>query len=631
MMSTITNRRFTRRAAATIPALALAATSLLLSPSVALACGGFFCFTQPVDQSAERVLYVKHGAKVTAHIQISYTGDDNKFSWVLPLLKVPEIGVGSDSVFTILEQVTQPRFNLQWKNTADCQGYSPCQMYDSAGGRPTAGCGSNGGVTVLQEALVGPYKTVVIQGDSGAELLEWLNTHGYVQPLETAALLDVYAKQKYVFLALQLQKDQSAGDITPIVVTLDEVAPCLPIRLTRLAVKPDMPIVTWTLGDARAIPKNYLHVTLNDATMDWLQPGTNYKTVVSKAVDQASGHAFTTEYAQPTSKFGTKFANPAWDTTKLEGLKDPGAFLNAMLGQGLPRNTQMQGLIRKYIPKPAKYAKVEDNAFYQCIQASESATGVCKEYRDAVLAQGFDPVAFAKDLQAKVVAPLVTVQGHLDSSKYLTRLYTTLSADEMDKDPIFAFNPTLPDVSNVHTATAEPICKPGSKQASQVKLTFANGATTIQDLTKDWTDCRFQPGFGGGGGVAFGKGDAALVASGGQPAYSVEVMDETGDPINIDPRVADKVDAALNLAQAGKPSLTAEFIASLPISTWDPSKSVVEPLPATGGTGGASKTLTTSGGCSATPTAPPSTGLLIFALALAAALVNRRRSRSTPR
>lgn len=38
------------------------------------------------------------------------------------------------------------------------------------------------------------------------------------------------------------------------------------------------------------------------------------------------------------------------------------------------------------------------------------------------------------------------------SRPYATRLYTTLSAPEMDLDPLFDFNPDLTDVSNVHTA-----------------------------------------------------------------------------------------------------------------------------------------------------------------------------------
>ena len=40
-----------------------------------------------------------------------------------------------------------------------------------------------------------------------------------------------------------------------------------------------------------------------------------------------------------------------------------------------------------------------------------------------------------------------------DDYPKLTRMYTTLSPEEMTRDPVFSFNPNLPDVSNVHQAT----------------------------------------------------------------------------------------------------------------------------------------------------------------------------------
>ncbi|MEY3013891.1 MAG: hypothetical protein RIT45_2626, partial [Pseudomonadota bacterium] len=192
-----------------VRSLAVAALVTLL-PASAWACGGFFCFTQPVDQSAERVLYVQGDNTITVHIQISYTGDDKNFSWVLPLQKVPELGIGSDSIFTILEQSTAPLFQLQWQQKQDCYGYSPCELADASAGGGAGGGGptNDGGVQVLKEENVGPYKSVVIQGQNGADLVKWLNDNGYVQPQETTPLVDSYAKQGYVFLALQLQKDK---------------------------------------------------------------------------------------------------------------------------------------------------------------------------------------------------------------------------------------------------------------------------------------------------------------------------------------------------------------------------------------------------------------------------------------
>jgi hypothetical protein len=46
-----------------------------------------------------------------------------------------------------------------------------------------------------------------------------------------------------------------------------------------------------------------------------------------------------------------------------------------------------------------------------------------------------------------------TTRKLFEDHAYVTRLYTTLSADEMTTDPEFDFNRDLEDVSNVHTAT----------------------------------------------------------------------------------------------------------------------------------------------------------------------------------
>jgi hypothetical protein len=53
------------------------------------------------------------------------------------------------------------------------------------------------------------------------------------------------------------------------------------------------------------------------------------------------------------------------------------------------------------------------------------------------------------------------VQELIDRTAYATRLYSTLSAEEMTVDPVFVFNPDLPDVSNVHQATRVTECSSG--------------------------------------------------------------------------------------------------------------------------------------------------------------------------
>ena len=65
----------------------------------------------------------------------------------------------------------------------------------------------------------------------------------------------------------------------------------------------------------------------------------------------------------------------------------------------------------------------------------------------------FDTQRFLRELYELVIKPLIDTEELLESRPYLTRLYTTMSADEMTIDPVFEFNPDLPDVSNQHVAT----------------------------------------------------------------------------------------------------------------------------------------------------------------------------------
>lgn len=625
------------------PFIVLLASLLSALAAPAWACGGFFCFTQPIDQSAERILYITHGGKITVHIQISYTGNDNEFSWILPLQKKGELGIGSDTVFQVLEQTTSPQFWLDWVQKDGCYGGNGCFLEDANGGPPSAG---GKGVEILGQQNVGPYETTTLSGDTAEAIVKWLNDNGYQQPKSTTPLIAQYVKEKFVFLALRLKKDKGVGDLAPIVITLDEPSPCLPLRLTQLAASPDMPIVAWVVGNARAIPKNFLHVEINEAVIDWLQGGNNYKTVVSKAVDQASGHAFTTEYAQKLAKmdpngtypqvvtdFANRFANADWKPGDLAAAKTPSQFLQTMFQKGYPRSTQMQGLIKKYIPKPAQWDKVSDQEFYGCIQNGDTGEP-CKSYLAAVASQPFDAAAFAKDIDDNIVKPLIDVQGHFTAGRYLTRLYTTVSPEEMNKDPIFAFNPDLPPVSPIHKAKAEPLCDAakqadaGSSTASKVKLTFADGHEMTVEVPAATNGCYFP------GTIGFGQGDAELVKAGGQAAKKVQVLDEKGPPLDVQPgATADMVDAHLNLAVAGKPSLSAEFLAQLPKVTWDPYH-VGAPVPTGTDAGGTDSTsaggtstpsIGKSSSCSAT-TAGSGAAAILALLAGLTVLVFRRRA-----
>src|SRR5262249_54275280 len=76
---------------------------------------------------------------------------------------------------------------------------------------------------------------------------------------------------------------------------------------------------------------------------------------------------------------------------------------------------------------------------------------------EAALA-AFDPAKATAELTDRIVTPTRDAGALLRQYPYLTRLYTTLSPEDMNLDPVFSFNPGLPDVSNVHLADLTVAC-----------------------------------------------------------------------------------------------------------------------------------------------------------------------------
>src|SRR5262249_49616671 len=70
------------------------------------------------------------------------------------------------------------------------------------------------------------------------------------------------------------------------------------------------------------------------------------------------------------------------------------------------------------------------------------------------------PSQLMAKLEELVITPIRDVQALIDAHPEITRLYTTMSAEEMTLDPLFTFNADLPDTSNVHTANRIIECNP---------------------------------------------------------------------------------------------------------------------------------------------------------------------------
>src|SRR5439155_6153084 len=119
------------------------------------------------------------------------------------------------------------------------------------------------GIVVVQ-ASIGPYDYAVLKADDQAELTKWLDDNHYFVPSTAGDALKPYTHPGAFFLALKLRGGAATGDIAPVVLRYQSDLPMIPITLTSIGAVPNMGILVWVLGEARAIPRNYYNVVLDD-------------------------------------------------------------------------------------------------------------------------------------------------------------------------------------------------------------------------------------------------------------------------------------------------------------------------------------------------------------------------------
>ena len=452
--------------------LTLALALVALVPTPALACGGFFCMRSPMDQAGERILFIQDGYDVTAHVQVKYQGEARKFSWVVPTPTEPKLGVGSETLFTQLDQATRPQWQLEIKDLGGCE-YPRWELEDRAASAPSGAAESQ--VQVVSQAKVGPYDSAVIRSNDPAALKAWLRKNGYEIPPKLDPLLDPYVAGRYYFVALKLQQDRGSGDLQPVTLTYRATKPGVPIRLTAVAATPDMDLYVWYLGADRAIPENYRHAKVNEARVDWLSNGGNYREVVTKAANEAGGQAFVTDYAGKSDVMSLGIMDgKRHDTARLARLTDPVRFLRAVQDDGyfLPGSTNALAFVRRYVPIPKHMKDVWEPGFYSNPE----------QYAKQLAGVKVDAAKAAAELEETVVRPFATIRRQFSRHPYLTRMYTTMSPEEMTQDPMFRTSAILPDVSNVHTATGVRDCR-RVKEYGRAPITI-----TLQDGTRFTVD-----------------------------------------------------------------------------------------------------------------------------------------------
>jgi hypothetical protein len=449
---------------------AAAALVTYATPTPAKACGGTFCDagpqSMPVDQTGENILFVIEEGTVEAHIQIQYDGDPEQFAWIVPVMAMPEVTVGSDQLFQNLLAGTVPTFVLDSRTEGDCGG-------GGGGGGSGAGCGSfdlaAGGSfadsaqdfddeepDVVQRDVAGAYEYAVLDGGTVDGISAWLDDNGFARNDEAPAILQEYLDDGFMFIAFKLRAGAGVQEIQPVVVRYEGDEPCVPIRLTRIAAAEDMGIRAFFLGDHRVVPTNYRHVQVNPLRIDWLGLGANYEEVVTLAVDEegSAGHGFVTEYAgSPSVVPRDNLLSALWDSSRFLDM-EPRDLTELLVDEGLlecgitgcfPTHPMLGALLPAHYPPPDGVAA---EVFYACTSCFAAELENVE----------WDNAGFAADFEERVIGPGEMAVDRLGRA-YLTRMYTTISPAEMTADPLFHENADLPPVSNVWAATRVNVCE----------------------------------------------------------------------------------------------------------------------------------------------------------------------------
>lgn len=252
-----------RRPAALFAALVLPA--LLARPAPAHACGGmvFPDHVQRVGGMDDQELFVGFGADATVLVaSAGYEGiAAADFAFILPLGSEPSMVLDADpALFVALDEYSAPRISIYVDDgTSDPVS---CGFANDAGGGGGKGDFGGGDVIIHQRGTTATYEWVVIGGDTGTAVADWLTMSGYPLPADYAAALTPYVDAGRFFFAAKVKNAEQVGALAPIELHLPAMQPEeleIPFALAAHSLAPDKPlgITTYFWTGGLVLPANY--------------------------------------------------------------------------------------------------------------------------------------------------------------------------------------------------------------------------------------------------------------------------------------------------------------------------------------------------------------------------------------
>jgi len=279
-------------------------------------------------------------------------------------------------------------------------------------------------------------------------------------------LIAPYVADGMKFVAVKLQSGQSSGSIQPLIMRYQTEKPMIPIRLTAVAAEEDMGVLVWVVAEARAVPENYLHVVPNYGRLNWFQGPRNayisYQSLITAAMDEAGGQGFATDYAGAvTGGITAALTDPDSLQQQLDSIDslDDASFIASAVDIAQPQQSGLDYL-SAVIPPPGGFDQFVyyDPVAMQVAFTPEQLSQARQSFRQFLVERTIDAVRNGVAL--------------IPAGAYMTRLYTTLSPDEMTLDPVFAYNTGMPEQPVNRNATLETAC---TDNGTEWQLTLGSG------------------------------------------------------------------------------------------------------------------------------------------------------------
>ncbi len=275
-------------------ALALAGAALgtvVVRPSIASACGGFF--SKRIVQGARRpslayertlIIYNQEVRREQFIREVSFRAAGEPFGFVVPAPSRPTVA-SIKSPFDSLEQ---------WYSFEDELG-----LVGSRGG----GLGlppKSRGVTVLEVKRVGSFNAFVLAADDEHALGDWLEKNGFTTTAESAPWLEHYVRMKFFYVAMRYSpppgKGREGTKAETIRISFDtpvayypyfepDPAPGAPLDQPRM-------LEMWFVSKTKSVPIAARSAGGETGWVRPMQPGRTFSTNAQARLEEVFGDAF---------------------------------------------------------------------------------------------------------------------------------------------------------------------------------------------------------------------------------------------------------------------------------------------------------------------------------------------------